>query len=176
MPDLPENEIIEDYKSNSWYTVKRLANKYKTTSYYITKILKSNNVKMRVKQFNDEQLNEIKKRPKKDEKIQIVKRFIKPERYNSSEDLKQHLQILDRILINYPDKSFWLTVKLKFKLNSLAWFFTEEGKKVLSQKYKIFKTDFSFGKKEEVSLENTKVGEDLITKKKAKNLKEFING
>lgn len=77
------------------------------------------------------------------------------------------------LLKNDPDIEFWHRFILPFKLNSLYFLLSEKGKSFIyaaKQKKKEIKT-FA---KEEVSLEEKKIGEDIVVHK-PKSIKDFLN-
>lgn len=65
----------------------------------------------------------------------------------------------------------------KFKMQSLAWFKTQDGKKFLGIwyfEYQKANTNLTV-EKEEIVLSESKIGEDIQIKQKPKTLKEFLN-
>jgi hypothetical protein len=80
------------------------------------------------------------------------------------------IKIASKIIKVYSNPDFWTTYFLGFKLNSLAYFLTKDGKKHLFLSYNRFlldnliKVDYSLGEK---------VGEDRKFDKK-KTLREFL--
>lgn len=77
------------------------------------------------------------------------------------------------LLKNYPSPEFWDNFTLPFKLNSLYFLLSEKGRQFIyaaKQKKMEIKTFI----KEEISLEERKVGEDIITHK-PKSIKDFLN-
>jgi hypothetical protein len=48
---------------------------------------------------------------------------------------QREIKIAKKLLSEYPSMSFWRGVKIDFKLNSLAWFFSPNGKKILDIEY-----------------------------------------
>ena len=76
----------------------------------------------------------------------------------------------------FPDENFWNGLNLNFKLNSLCWFLSDDGRKFLNKEYKKFNLNLPELKKFEI--ENNNIA--FETKKtyaldKALNLREFLN-
>lgn len=82
-----------------------------------------------------------------------------------------------KILFNiFPNEDFWKSLDLKFKLNSLCWLLSDDGRKLLNQEYKKFKLELPEIKK--FNIENNNIA--FENKKdydldKALNLREFLN-
>lgn len=76
----------------------------------------------------------------------------------------------------FPDKNFWDNLNLNFKLNSLCWLLSDEGRKLLNKEYKKFNLNLPEIKKFEIENNNvafeSKNSYDLD---KALNLREFLN-
>jgi len=72
---------------------------------------------------------------------------------------------------------FWCPKPNNYKITSMVWFLTEEGKHFLSDQlleYSKQNTNLSIDPIK-VDLKETKLGEDIILDKKPKTLKEFLN-
>ncbi len=106
-------------------------------------------------------------------KKEFVKRFVK----DSSNILwPREMKMVKSLLKIFPNEDFWNGLKLNFKLNSLCWFFSDAGRKLLNQEYKKFNLDLPETKKFEI--ENNKVAFEVKTSydiNKALNLREFLN-
>lgn len=155
---LPEQEIVDTYKSNVWWTVSRLAKKYKTTDYQINKLLKTHNVLRQTHLL---------------EKL-IMERFLKYEVQHDGRRIpheKNHAKVL---IEKCPNEQFWNGLDLNFKLNSLAWFMSEAGTAFLRKKYSAFK--FEIRDTETHNMSTEKIGEDVVTISKPKTLQEFLKG
>jgi hypothetical protein len=76
----------------------------------------------------------------------------------------------------FPNEDFWSSLKLNFKLNSLCWLLSDDGRKFLNTEYKKFNLDLPEAKTFEVDNNNiafeNKSSYDLD---KALNLREFLN-
>ena len=76
----------------------------------------------------------------------------------------------------FPNESFWKNFNLNFKLNSLCWLLSDDGRKLLNQEYKKFKLELPEAKKFQIENNNivfeNKKDYDLD---KALNLREFLN-
>ena len=72
---------------------------------------------------------------KKTEKQLLIEKFCKPESINWPSEMK----ILVGLLKMEPIE-FWKFLVLGFKLNSLAWFKSKEGKAEIAKNKKLFKT------------------------------------
>jgi len=51
----------------------------------------------------------------------------------------REMKIINSLLKIFPNDDFWLSLDLKFKLNSLCWFLSDDGRKFLNLEYKKFK-------------------------------------
>ena len=76
----------------------------------------------------------------------------------------------------FPDINFWNNLNLNFKLNSLCWLLSDNGRNFLNKEYKKFNLNLPEVKKFEIENNNiafeTKKSYDLD---KALNLREFLN-
>jgi len=76
----------------------------------------------------------------------------------------------------FPNEAFWNSLKLNFKLNSLCWLLSDDGRKFLNTEYKKFNLTLPETKTFEVDNNNiafeNKSSYDLG---KAPNLREFLN-
>lgn len=84
----------------------------------------------------------------------------------------REMNIANKLFEELDDVEFWKSVSLDFKLNSLAYFLTGDGRKVVENKQRAIK--FEMPERETYTLEDEKVGEDKVILKKPKSLKEFI--
>lgn len=106
-------------------------------------------------------------------KKEFVKRFIK----DSSNILwPREMKMVKSLLKIFPNEDFWNNLELKFKLNSLCWFLSDDGRKFLNTEYKKFNLNLPEVKKfkienNNIAFENKKTY-DLD---KALNLREFLN-
>jgi hypothetical protein len=76
----------------------------------------------------------------------------------------------------FPKESFWKNLNLGFKLNSLCWLLSDDGRKLLNKEYKKFNLNLPETKIFEIENNNLafedKKSYDLD---KALNLREFLN-
>lgn len=154
-PELPEQQILEDYKNISC-TPKRLAAKYETTIYRINKILTKHNV--------------LRKTGKLQEKI--LNKFLKYEVANNVRVIPREKLLAQRLIAKCPDEAFWDSFELSFKLNSLAFLMGEKGNLILREKYAAFQ--FEIPQPEQHNMQEEKVGEDYQVPKKVLSLEEFL--
>jgi len=106
-------------------------------------------------------------------KKEFVKRFIK----DSSNILwPREMKMVKSLLKIFPNEDFWNNLELKFKLNSLCWFLSDDGRKFLNTEYKKFNLNLPEVKKFKIENNNiafeNKKDYDLD---KALNLREFLN-
>lgn len=112
----------------------------------------------------------MKLRKEKNKNIELVKKFVNYSELKRA-DWPREIKLAKTLLENSGD--FFVKAYLSFKLNSLAWFLTEDGKKyVFEEKLRL---SLNFKPTETVILSNEKVGESLSLPKKPRNLKEFLN-
>jgi hypothetical protein len=102
------------------------------------------------------------------ETIEIVKSFVKEETYNSKADVI----IFYRLLKEYPNESFWRNYSLDFKLNSMAFFLTEDGKHRLLSDYSIFNLDL--GSPTVYNVEDAKIGDDALISKSKNTISDLL--
>ena len=69
-------------------------------------------------------------------KREFVLKFVKD---SSSLVWPREMKIVNTIISIFPDDMFWRSLELKFKLNSLCWFLSDDGRKFLNAEYKKFK-------------------------------------
>jgi len=106
-------------------------------------------------------------------KKEFVKRLLKEDAKIVWPKEMKMAQILFKI---FPDDNFWETLKLKFKLNSLCWLLSDDGRKFLNSEYKKFKVELPEIKKFQIENNNiafeVKKSYDLD---KPLNLRSFLN-
>jgi hypothetical protein len=106
-------------------------------------------------------------------KKEFIKKFLKD---SSNIVWPKEMKMVKSLFKIFPDENFWNNLKLNFKLNSLCWFLSDDGRKFLNKEYKKFNLNLPEVKKFEI--ENNNIAFD--TKKpyyldKALNLREFLN-
>lgn len=106
-------------------------------------------------------------------KKEFVKKFLKTE---GNIIWPKELKIVKILFKIFPNEDFWNSLELNFKLNSLCWFLSDDGRKLLNQEYKKFNLNLPETKK--FSIENNNIAfenkkdYDLV---KVLNLREFLN-
>lgn len=106
-------------------------------------------------------------------KKEFVKKYLKN---SSSVVWPKEMKILNTLLKIFPNESFWLNLEIGFKLNSLCWFLSDDGRKLLNKEYKKFNLELP--EKEKFEIENNNIA--FKDKKdydldKVLNLREFLN-
>lgn len=111
-------------------------------------------------------------KPKKSQNknLQLIKKFLNISELKKT-DWPREVKLAKTLLANSGD--FFNKAFLGFKLNSLAWFLTDDGKKYISEEK--LRLSLNFKPTETVILSDEKVGESLSLPKKPRNLKEFLN-
>lgn len=106
-------------------------------------------------------------------KREFVLRFVKKD---ASLVWPREMKMVNSLFKIFPNDGFWSSLELKFQLNSLCWFFSDEGRKLLNLEYKKFK--FEPEKSEVFELENNSI--DFKEKKgdavvSPLTVREFLN-
>jgi hypothetical protein len=103
----------------------------------------------------------------------FIKKFIKD---HSNLIWPKEMKMVKLLFQIFPNEDFWNSLELSFKLNSLCWFLSDDGRKFLNQEYKKFNLELPETKKFEIENNNiafeSKKDYDLD---KALNLREFLN-
>lgn len=111
---------------------------------------------------------------------EIIGRFLKVENSKTDKYFWPREMKLAGFLLKKYTYEFLIQAKEPFyplKMNSFAWFKTDEGEEFLSKElfeYKRANVPLS-KEKEEIVLSPTKIGEDIQLLKKPKTLKDFLN-
>jgi hypothetical protein len=106
-------------------------------------------------------------------KREFIKKFIK-----DSKNIiwPREMKMVKTLFGIFPNEDFWNALELNFKLNSLCWFLSDDGRKFLNKEYKKFNLNLPESKKFEIENNNiafqAKNSYDLD---KALNLREFLN-
>lgn len=83
------------------------------------------------------------------------------------------LSVLNRLVKQYPDLSFWKNYIPEFKVKNLLWYFGD-GEKILKIAYNGWKIDLT-SRTKSLMLGTEKVGEDYVLKgKKQKSIIDII--
>ena len=85
----------------------------------------------------------------------------------------KEIKIAQRLLKLNSDVKFWLSVQTQQPVFSLSYFLTDEGKTLL-QNLKLRK-NLDLRPNENASIQEDKLGEDKVIKKKFKTLMDFLN-
>jgi len=106
-------------------------------------------------------------------KKEFIKRLLK-------EDINivwpKEMKMANLLFKIFPKESFWNSLNLSFKLNSLCWLLSDDGRKFLNKEYKKFNLNLPELKK--FNIENNNIAfEDkkMYDLDKALNLREFLN-
>ncbi len=104
----------------------------------------------------------------------VFENLLKPEVIGAKPSFwGQETKIFNQIKKKYPDLNFWSWFCLDFKLNSLAFFLTKEGKIMLQQKYKFFENNKNLIAKSEPVVYDLEV-EPSNQPPKIKSLMDFV--
>lgn len=106
-------------------------------------------------------------------KKSFIKKFIKE---NTNIIWPKELKIVNTLFKIFPNEKFWEGLELNFKLNSLCWFLSDNGRKLLNQEYKKFNLNLPESKifdieNNNIAFENKKE----YALDKALSLREFLN-
>ena len=106
-------------------------------------------------------------------KKEFIKKFVKE---TSNIFWPKEMKMVKTLFKIFPNEQFWQGLELTFKLNSLCWFLSDDGRKFLNQEYKKFNLNLPEIKKFEIENNSIafedKKGYDLD---KVLNLREFLN-
>lgn len=106
-------------------------------------------------------------------KKDFVKKFLKD---SNNIVWPREMKMVKSLFKIFPNQQFWDSLNLTFKLNSLCWFLSDDGRKFLNKEYKKFNLNLPEIKKFEIENNNiafeNKRDYDLV---KALNLREFLN-
>jgi hypothetical protein len=106
-------------------------------------------------------------------KKEFIRKFVKD---NKNIIWPKEMKMVKSLFKIFPNEEFWQGLELSFKLNSLCWFLSDDGRKFLNKEYKKFKLELPEVKKFEVENNNiafeSNKSYDLD---KALNLREFLN-
>jgi hypothetical protein len=106
-------------------------------------------------------------------KKEFIKKFLKD---SSNIVWPKEMKMVKTLFKIFPNEDFWNNLELSFKLNSLCWFLSDDGRKCLNKEYKKFSLELPEVKK--FQIENNNIAfEDKKTYDldKSLNLREFLN-
>lgn len=96
----------------------------------------------------------------------LIKKFLKEKPKSWGREIK----IAQRVITVHPEI---LDVELPFKLNSLAWLLTPDGKTAVNKH--LFSVGIDKTPKETYSISDQKFGEDKVLPAKPKTFKDFLD-
>jgi len=99
----------------------------------------------------------------------MVDKFLKDEK--KINEFGNNMRVAANLLKKYPDRDFWSRFTIPFKLNTLLFFYGEQGKEMIGKAY-YSRKDESI-KIERVELSTEKVGMDIVSK--PKSIRDFLN-
>jgi hypothetical protein len=105
-------------------------------------------------------------------KKDFVKKLLKD---NSHIIWPREMKIVKSLLTIFPDEIFWNSLDLGFKLNSLCWLLSDDGRKLLNKEYKKFKLNLPIQKNYEIKENNIAFEYKMDYDEKPLNLREFLN-
>lgn len=116
------------------------------------------------------------KKKRKANKYQIlIAKFCKDPSliWSNKGKVKAEMAVAKKLYQLNSSEDFWRKTYLPFKVNTLRWFLTKDGKTFLKLESK--KQKLNIKQKKSLSLEKNKIGEDKKIKKKILTLKDFLN-
>jgi hypothetical protein len=105
-------------------------------------------------------------------KKDFVKKLLKD---NSNIIWPKEMKIVKSLFTIFPDQVFWNSLNLGFKLNSLCWLLSDDGRKLLNKEYKKFKLNLPKQKNYEIKKNNIAFESKIEYDEKPLNLREFLN-
>jgi hypothetical protein len=105
-------------------------------------------------------------------KKDFIKKLLKD---NSHIVWPKEMKIVKSLFKIFPNEHFWEGLELNFKLNSLCWLLSDDGRKFLNTEYKKFNLELPENKKFELNNNialDEKISYDLDT---VLNLRQFLN-
>jgi hypothetical protein len=119
------------------------------------------------------------RKERKDGKSQIlIKKFVNVEFFCNKNFWPREMKMLSKLIKVYGIEFLeWLSPPSNYKVSTLAFFLTKDGKNYLSdQLFEYQKTKINLSpQKNEIKIEESKIGEDIQVAKKPKSLKDFLN-
>ena len=112
--------------------------------------------------------------PRKKNKYQIfVERFLKDTKSLKVAGWRREVAVAIKLFDKFQDDNFFTSLKLDFKLNSLAWFLTKDGLKFLYKQQSLFR--LALPEKKEYTLGDKILGPKGKTSRKPKTITDFLN-
>jgi len=87
----------------------------------------------------------------------------------------REMKIVKTLFTIFPDEVFWNSLNLGFKLNSLCWLLSDDGRKLLNTEYKKFKLSLPEQKNYKIKENNIAFETKTEYDEKPLNLREFLN-
>ena len=106
-------------------------------------------------------------------KKQFISKFVKD---SKSLVWPREMKVVNTLYKTFPNAGFWQSLELKFKLNSLCWFLSDDGRKFLNTEYKKFL--FEPEKPEVFELKNNNIAFDAKigeTVQAPMTVRQFLN-
>ena len=103
----------------------------------------------------------------------LVEKFIKEPKKLKPKDWARETKIAQKLYEKYNNERFWKGSLLNFKLNSLAWFLSEDGLKFLESNYLILKLRLPKNKK--IALNDEAIESQIEFENKPKTTLDFLN-
>jgi hypothetical protein len=103
----------------------------------------------------------------------FIKKFIK-----DSHNIiwPKEMKMVKSLFKIFPNEDFWNNLDLSFKLNSLCWFLSDDGRKFLNKEYKKFNLNLPEAKKFEIENNNIALeNKNSYDVDKVINLRQFLN-
>jgi hypothetical protein len=106
-------------------------------------------------------------------KKEFIKKFLKD---TSNIIWPKEMKMVKTLLDIFPDEVFWSTLNLNFKLNSLCWLLSDDGRSFLNTEYQKYKLELPEVKK--YKLEKNNIAFDSkspYTSDNPLSLRDFLN-
>ena len=114
--------------------------------------------------------------PRKKNKYQIfVERYLKDTKVLKAAGWRREVAIAKKLFNKFQDDNFFTSLKLDFKLNSLAWFLTKDGLKFLHEQQGLFRLALPEKKRYTKKLGDKILGPKEKTASKPKTILDFLN-
>ncbi len=107
-----------------------------------------------------------------------LNKFLKPDKSLTKEEVSKELVAFSKMIIGVGnDMDFWRYLALPFRLNSLYWFSTQDGKTAIQENFKKFNQSvMSISiEREKFDIAENKLGEKIIFDKKNQTLMDFLS-
>ena len=113
---------------------------------------------------------------RKKKKYQIfVERYLKDPKSLKVPGWRREVAIAKKLFAKFEDDNFFTSLKLDFKLNSLAWFLTKDGLEFLNKQQQILRLALPEKKEYTYKLGDKILGPKGKTEGKPKTILDFLN-